>query len=675
MFAAVRFERLGSGRLRYDRVMKRCVIVFLLAAVACGGESTKTPTAGGKRPNNRDASVRQDQDAGPDAGDAPQTGPVLEFTSPTAAVLPSDESVLVESTVTVRCKATQRDGGARVDGSSVKITMDKPNPMSATDRVTAPVDARPNDEYEAKFDVSAMPNGEVRFHCEAKDLASMAQSSSLTLKTLLDLGPAIQVFKPTNMGTYARLQPVPIEFEVTPSPIAEGDEMAAVKDVKLVISGMPIAIAEASGEPGVYRTTVDFDDATLFTVKPTSAEISITATNARAPTAATRSVRYDIGIDGDGPVIKVDAPTYNSIVHGEVTFKVNVVDPSGLKPNSLRALLKAAEKMNKSDIVIDQWEGTAPNFTQKFDTRSFHAEVNQLTIEVSASDSVGNSKTISHLLYLDNVPPLLGLDPPKIREFRERNTNEWVCSAEFDPVGDDALDDGEVSLAAGLFRVLIEDQTNRAPGANFAYYSGVKRDDVYLFAQGDPAEGLLIDTNEDGICDEINSDLGAKSPTRVQLRDLTPRGAPWYAKAPTFTTTVPYYGYTCTQDPTGADNAPQPLCGATEMFRVVPGRGEDKPPAVYSLSPTNAATGPCEGQTWEVGNIVGEGWACLAVRASDNIGNVGISPPLRVCFNDGIGPAPDCLAGLSDPNIPTCLKNCTIQNSQIYPGGMIWRQR
>jgi hypothetical protein len=48
----------------------------------------------------------------------------------------------------------------------------------------------------------------------------------------------------------------------------------------------------------------------------------------------------------------------------------------------------------------------------------------------------------------------------------------------------------------------------------------------------------------------------------------------------------------------------------------------------------------------------------LAGRAEDNIGNVGVSPPIRVCFDDGEG-TPAC-----DPadtaSAPTCVDDCTL---------------
>ncbi|HWP08749.1 MAG TPA: hypothetical protein VNN72_23565, partial [Polyangiaceae bacterium] len=51
---------------------------------------------------------------------------------------------------------------------------------------------------------------------------------------------------------------------------------------------------------------------------------------------------------------------------------------------------------------------------------------------------------------------------------------------------------------------------------------------------------------------------------------------------------------------------------------------------------------------------------CVAGRAEDNTGNVGISRPLRLCFDDGEDPPPSCLNQDADPP-PSCrVDNCKL---------------
>jgi hypothetical protein len=106
----------------------------------------------------------------------------------------------------------------------------------------------------------------------------------------------------------------------------------------------------------------------------------------------------------------------------------------------------------------------------------------------------------------------------------------------------------------------------------------------------------------------------------------------------------------------------------SELYRVVPGRVQGKPPAVYAFAPSNDPNaGECNGRSWELGDSrVKAGWLCLAARVEDTIGNVGISAPLRVCFDDGNH------LGCDMSHIPTCTDGCPISDAQKYPPGELW---
>jgi hypothetical protein len=81
---------------------------------------------------------------------------------------------------------------------------------------------------------------------------------------------------------------------------------------------------------------------------------------------------------------------------------------------------------------------------------------------------------------------------------------------------------------------------------------------------------------------------------------------------------------------------------------------EGKPAVVYALDPIPGSIA-CTGQTWEIGAHADEGWVCLAGRALDNAGNIGISRPLRLCYdNPDTTFVPDC----GDP--PDCTDGCTL---------------
>jgi hypothetical protein len=83
----------------------------------------------------------------------------------------------------------------------------------------------------------------------------------------------------------------------------------------------------------------------------------------------------------------------------------------------------------------------------------------------------------------------------------------------------------------------------------------------------------------------------------------------------------------------------------------------ERPPAIYAIGVDDGPA--CTGIDWEFGSIAEEGWLCFAARVVDRVGNVGISPPLRLCYDDvedGL-PPPDCV---NDPTPPSCTDGCSL---------------
>jgi hypothetical protein len=521
--------------------------------------------------------------------------------------------------------------------------------------LTPTVNAMPDDLYGAVFELSELLNGPIVFRCEGRDLAAKPRVASASLSTLLDLGPVIEFYEPKDKGIYTLRTPRAISFQVKRSPLSDSDEEADVKSVALTIGGIETPVQESDTTPGLYQTSIDFDDRTKYPVPPTDAQIVVSATNARSPQAATRESKLDIVIDGDGPMIKVESPPNGTIVRGVQMLTVTVTDVSGLKPGTLVATI------NKTLLVINTWKQNGSSYSATFDTRKFGTNLTQLTINVTASDGVSNESTVAHQLKLDNLPPVISLDPPLIRESKTGGGMTY-CSTKFDPLGMAASEESHV-LVGSRFRALVEDRTNRAPNA-VAYLAGIDTGSVELYLQPDNSVPLLIDTDDDGICDDINiSDTMPmdQRPTLMQLQSVTPAGSAWYAAD--INGTPPGCSL-------AADAQPPSLCpGFSEMFRVVPGRVQGKPPAVYAKKPSNDGnSGECNGESWELLTIAHEGWQCLAARVHDTIGNRGVSDAIHICFDDNAGSAAVC-----DPaQKPTCTDGCTISDAQRFGSGEIW---
>jgi hypothetical protein len=630
--------------------------------LACGGEDDRQiapPSAEGARggvvapPSGQGGrtSTPPTGSEGGDVGDVTEPGaPEIEVTSPQALDDPADGEVIVTSEVDVVChveKATL-SGAMPVDKSSVTIDM-----LDADGKVVESMAAEPTeatDEYSAHFFLTAIKdNGSVSFRCSARDTSQPAKSASKTIHTFVDKGPTIQVVEPAPKSAHALMGAVRFEFDVTPAPLTGDDPGAEVGDVTLEVKGVPIRVSSNNGE--TYQAFVDFTDQDVFTDIPNGeVQVQITASNVRSPEPAVRTEPYTFVIDGEGPVVTIQSPQNEAVVGGQVQLRFSVLDQlSGVDPDTL------VIELNNKEYHYGEggtWSSTGQgDYVFLFD--SVQAEKDskiQATVTIRATDEVGNmSEGESLILYLDNVPPIVELDPPQVIEVRENSTapSGQFCSYPFDPVGPLSANDLEVVADVQRMRAMVVDQTNEAAGQNILYFSGQRPDSVYVYLQADPNEPLLVDSDHDGNCDEL---VDSRNDLPFQhLNGIASQGVAWYGPA--------------SDDnplPDGCDyqgqKAPDALCQpqGSDMSRIVAWRPNNKVPVIYGIG--NLAGGPaCIGTDWEIGQFVEEGWFCVAARAEDNAGNVGISRPLRLCYDDGNGDA-DCDEGLA----PECTDGCTI---------------
>jgi hypothetical protein len=184
--------------------------------------------------------------------------------------------------------------------------------------------------------------------------------------------------------------------------------------------------------------------------------------------------------------------------------------------------------------------------------------------------------------------------------------------------------------------------------------------------QRDVSIPLLINQHgNDEICDQINV-LGlaeAKQPRALKLSPVNPNGSSWYKiQDESLPDDADCFTPTTMQPPITQPVRPNPICMLTSMRRVVPGRSEGRPPALYALRPTNASTGECTGEYWELVGVADPGWICVAARAVDTKGNVGVSEPVRLCYGENPNMTPDC----SGMPMPSCTDGCTISEAQKF---------
>jgi len=586
-------------------------------------------------------------------------GLTVTISSPSAARDPNKDEVIVADKVTVTCSVESNSSELRVDPTTVTLAVldaegAQANGIDDKPLVAPGVPTGNPDEYSAVFSVGSIATGAVSFRCSAKALQADAMGVG-TVSTFVDHGPTI-VAKLPALGSAHPLEGVlPVEFVVTPAPLAPGDEGAAVDGVKLSVAGVEIDdIEEDPKNPGTWRGSVDFGDQLLFLEQPPEhTSVHIEASNSRTPKPVTSVNDYPIIVDGKGPGIAYLSPADNATVHGETVVTFTAGDSgAGLDIDTLTVTLTGLEKPQKFDPNDKgTWTRKGDTFTFRFDTAALTNIESQITVSIRAEDTAGNlTDGVTLLLYEDDEPPAIDLDPGNARTVDDQHT----CSQSFDPLGS-ALNDGQkTAVRLNLVRALVYDLANSASGAEVKYFSGTNRGSVRMYAQADPSQPFLVDANHDGVCDALaREDFPYQSLTAVKKDGQPQYSNTDFAMAPV----VDEGGATCALKPPGTP--PLRLCAnhSSDLSIVVQhdlaGAGDE--PAIYAVGALKEPE--CTGSPWDFGLIPGaDDWLCLAVRASDNLGNVGISRPLRVCFdNPDVPGAPPCASG-STP--PSCTTDC-----------------
>lgn len=637
---------------------------------ACGGEDrpgaapggsggSGGTTDGGRRPprDGGDASSDGSDDSdgaggNPNESDASNLpgAPIVTITSPKALATPTAD-VVTGGEVTVLCTARKAStaGAADVDDSSVTIELIDLNGMQLQQSSATPTGNA--DEYRVRFPLVQVPAGRVTFRCSARELSASSLLGLHELQTFVDHGPRVTINEPAAGAARALKDPVRFDFTVLPERLADADPAADVDSVTFSVDGVNKKPEPVVGEPGRYRFTVDFEIKSDFPQPPSgSVAVTITTKNRRTTTGTVRQHSYFFALDGTGPAITIVNPGNTAVVGGEIALQFTVADEhAGNDPSKL--IVDISGTRYEYGKPAGLWSENDGTHTFLFDSTSVSNAIAQVNINIEATDRVGNPSKTNHILYLDNQPPIVDLDPPIIRERVSGPPVE--CSDPFDPIGSRPPSDLARVLPARLFRALVWERTNRAPGATEAFYSGVKENSVKLFLHKATTTALVVDSDKDKErrCDEIEADH-----TKFQIHDLTglqPEGDPFFGDA--LSTDPPLVGCAIRDSVTTAER----LCEekTSDLTRIIDHVMAGRQPVIYASSPRAGVT--CTGISWEIASWVGrEGWVCLAARAEDQVGNVGVSRPLRLCIDDedSSNGTPNC----APAGAPSCTDGCVL---------------
>lgn len=529
-------------------------------------------------------------------------GPTIQIVSPK-----KDEQVTT-SIVTIKAKITDPD---IVDEKSVTVSIGDQTPQQMVLQVDG--------SYEADVDVSDL-EGAVQFAVRAKDL--LGDSNVMVSSFVRISGPTVVIVSPTENSRHTGS--LTIQVIVTDKVETKTFE-AKIGSHVLTLQAKPLDGKTKTSHEG----TVVFSDYS----PPLSGEqlLHVTVVNKDGAKTEVKRVFF---IDNEGPLISVQEPVAGTLIGGLITISATISDEAGVLAESVKAVV--GNELESRTVVLVAAPGST-TYSAQFDTRTLSSSFLWPVVSFRASDKLGNESHIDIEVGLDNGQPVVELDPPaQFFEGRRRTIEgeEVVqCSWPFDPVGEDAANDLSVVPQITEFRVRIEDQGNTIASAEWVPISGLDNSTIKMYVLDDSSTAIVLDTDGDGFCDSINPSvipLGTKplagQAVALDLAPITPGGSPNYTE---WTGEFPFS--VCTLGDEAA--APKTMCPNTWLSRVIPGNGGGTGAAIYSIPPIAGNYPPfdCVGLPFDFkANKIEDGWACAAAVAKDELGNKGVSPPLRL---------------------------------------------
>lgn len=486
----------------------------------------------------------------------------------------------------------------------------------------------------------------------------------------IDAGPVIVINSPIKDKAYKGSAPI----DVTVS----DDYFAPVSDVQMKVGQTAIQFAGPGGASGhQYTATLDF----ASFIPALEGEQILTVRGKNKNGTESVLVRKFIS-DSKGPVFAEAKPKDGDLVGNVINISVEVTDPAGVLGSSVVAVFANGPGTEYTIPLRPPAAGdTKPLYSAVFDTRLLPFGENALfpTLSFRASDNLGNEALLTNVVWLDNKPPLADLDPPDMRIWGKTDSGSYGCSWPFDPVGNDAADDGEIVPQIVDIRARIEDQGNDPLSGAPNYIPIASVETAQLLVLDDISQPLLVNTNPvpvgsrkaDNFCDAINpllvpttrpmtgSDALLVTLTSIPAaglpnltngsHDLTigddriPGGLDWACRGGD---NAKWPDSFCEVSRTGpkARYGRDPILGRwlvhsdsiTVFLGYAGGGSTTKMPSIWTIPKQDAgpANPLCGGtQLDTLANFVSDGWACLALFSSDKLGNKQVSRPMRLCVD------------------------------------------
>jgi hypothetical protein len=501
---------------------------------------------------------------------------------------------------------------------------------------------------ETPLDISMLESGEYEITVTARTSGGFEQQAKLTF--VVDAGPVITVLEPAEGKPYRLSTDVDV--------LISDKLFGPVTDVTFTIGQTPLTdirpIAPGSDR---YKGNIDF----MKYSPPLEGDLLLTV---RAKnTKGTESVLLrKFMADRTGPSITNTSPATGQLIGRVITIEAKVSDPSGVIPASVIAVIGHGDQKFERKLDPPPAGAQEPFYRALFDTTVLPKNALFPSVSFRASDELGNESSVGYLVSLDNTPPLTDLDPPD--DFRGLgrldDSAQIRCSWPFDPVGPDAVDDG--ATVAQLFdvRARIEDQGNSPLSGDVDYtpIAGVPQGRATLLVLDDVRQPLVVDSDNDGKCDRLNplltpttTPMSATDALAVDMVPIPPTGvldgtfepgsfcSGSMAKAPDPYCSTVHADHKARWPRLSPSAGAYPFLPHGESGQFVMSYGTAKTAAIWTIPPVVNDGVQCGGRQFDAfANHVSDGWACLAVAATDGLGNHQVSRVIRVCIdNDGNG--------------------------------------
>jgi hypothetical protein len=473
-------------------------------------------------------------------------------------------------------------------------------------------------------DLSSLTTDTYELRVTATTLAAVAATTKRRVR--VDAGPVIKVIAPT--VDQAARGSIFVSIQVT-------DPYSATPPT-VSVSVASIAIAPLTVVGNLYQAAV----AETISMPPLSGEQLLDVGAVNAAGVAARHVVVRFTFDDIGPVITNAKPATGALVGGIAKLEADISDASGVDANTVVAVV--AHGGTALEVKLDQDPNDHKHFSHLFDTRRLSNTVLYPTISFRASDLPGNQSNIGYTVAVDNTPPLSDLDPPADLRMRRYVNGIWRCSWELDPLGSDAVNDGDYVLQLFDVRARVEDEGNTpvAGGADITPLAGLDAAHVELLVLDDTNRALVVDTDGDGVCDAVNPKLvptttpmSSLDALLVNLAPVPPTGSADF----TPDGRIPLGGF---PDCVAGNDTLKPilLCKTSDVTIAIPSR-QSTEAAVWTIPRVVPSTAQCVGnQLDSLGNHIGDGPACLAIHAIDQLANAQVSRVVHVCIDhDGDG--------------------------------------